>query len=122
MSSPGPTPMNPTSLPTPPATAPTPPVVGTELVEYMRTNRDKTAYILLGLSAVFLVLTIWMAVKGFQTPAGVKKEEKKEEVNPFDPLQKDDKKAEVTDPKRTNYLIGGIGGLAAFLVTAAAGA
>jgi hypothetical protein len=115
--------MNPTSLPTPPANVPTPPVVGTALVEYMRTNRDKTAYILLGLSAVFLVLTIWMSVKAFQPPAaGVKKEEKKEEVNPFDPMARDDKKTEVTDPKRSNYIVGGIAGLAAFLVTAAAGA
>ena len=116
--------MNPTSVPTPPANVPTPPVVGAELVEYMRANRDKTAYALLGLAVLFLGLTVWLAVKAFQTPAAVKEEKKADEANPFDPLNPDkdkDKKAQVTDPKRTNYIIGGIGGLAAFLVCAAAG-
>lgn len=113
--------MNPTVQTSSPV--PTPPVVGTELVEYMRSNRDRTAYWLLGLSVLFLGLTIYMAVKGFQSPAVAVKDEKKEDANPFDPLSKDaDKKAEVTNPKRSNYLIGGIGGLAAFLVTASAGA
>src|SRR5437588_6229578 len=119
--------MNPTtppSPPTPPTTpAPTPPVVGRDLVEYIRTNRDRTAHVLLGLSAIFLVLTIWMAVKGFQTPA-TKTETKKEEItNPLDPFSQDKTKtAEVTDPRRGDYLVGGIGVLAGFLVTAAAGA
>src|SRR5207248_3106059 len=43
-------------------------------------------------------------------------------TNPFDPLNKDKKDVEVSNPKRTNFLIGGIGGLAAFLVCASAGA
>lgn len=115
--------MSPTSEPTPPSPAPTPPVVGRDLVEYIRTNRDTTSYILLGLSVVFLVLTVWLAVRGFQTPPK-KTEEKKDEVgSPFDPLGQDKKSTvEVSDPKRGDYLIGGIGVLAAFLVTAASGA
>jgi hypothetical protein len=120
--------MNPTSEPTPPTPPtptpdPTPPVVGRDLVEYIRTNRDRTAHVLLGLAAAFLVLTIWMAVKGFQQPA-TKTEQKKEEVtNPLDPFsQEKTKPTEVTDPKRGDYLIAGIGVLAGFLVTAAAGA
>ncbi|HJZ53671.1 MAG TPA: Gldg family protein, partial [Gemmataceae bacterium] len=114
--------MNPTSEPTNPTPPPAPPVVGRGLVEYVRTNRDTTAYILLGLSVVFLVLTIVLAVRAFRTPP-TKIGEKPPDTKTFDRFNPEaNKPTEVSNPKRYDYMIGGIGVLAAFLTTAAAGA
>ncbi len=112
--------MNPTTEPTPPA--PTPPVVGSGLVEYVRTNRDTTAYILLAISVLFLVLTIWMAVRGFKTPAS-KASDKPAATNPLDPFNPDaNKPVEITNPKRYDWITGAVASLCGFLVVAACGA
>ena len=115
--------MNPTE-PNSALSAPTPPVVGRDLVEYVRGNRETSAYILFGLSVLFLVLTIWTAVNAFRTPA-MKAGDKPAAANPMDQFNPDkdkDKPAEISNPKRVDWLIGAVAALSGFLVVAAAGA
>src|SRR4051794_30401955 len=101
--------MNPTE-PNSALSTPTPPVVGRDLVEYVRGNRETSAYILFGLSVLFLVLTIWTAVNAFRTPA-TKAGDKPAATNPMDQFNPDkdkDKPAEISNPKRVDWLIGAV--------------
>jgi hypothetical protein len=84
-------------------------------VEFIRTQRQTAAYVFLGLSLVFLVGTIWLAVRAFSV---AKAAEKPAETKPLEPEQP---KAELANPKRPSYMVGWIGALGGFLVTASIG-
>src|SRR5438128_947890 len=115
--------MNPTPFPSPtePPANPDQLPAGQQAVEYIRGQRQNAAYVFLGLSLVFLAATIYLAVQTFRTPsAGA---DKPAAVNPLDPEAPPElPKAEVANPKRTSYMVGWIGTLLGFLITAAAGA
>lgn len=94
-----------------------PPAIGTTVVELVRTQRQQVASVLLGVGGVLLILAVWLGYKAMKpgapdTPAA--------ETNPADP--KDPKPAEVANPKRGDYLVGGLATLAGFLAFASAGA
>ncbi len=113
-----------TMQPTPePSPAPDPtrpggagaPVLAEPLVEFVRTDRPRAAYVLLGLSALLLALCVWAGVSASRTPAG---DDKKKAEDQF--------KIDTEEPKpvqmnRTEYLVGAVLAFAAFLVPLGAG-
>jgi hypothetical protein len=110
--------MNPNPLPTAPAPAPGPEPVGQGLVEFVRTGRPTAAYVLLGLSVVFLGLTIWLAATGIRAPAA-KPDEKPPAANPLDPEAPPP--PELVNPRKGEFLAGAISTGLAFLTTALVG-
>lgn len=106
--------MDPTIPPTPPT--PTPATTPEPLVEFIRTRRSTAAHVCLALAAAFLILTIWLAVKGFRASAVPEK--------PADTAgapELPDIKPEVINPNRGDYLVGGIGALIGFVTLATIG-
>jgi hypothetical protein len=111
--------MNPNPSPTPAPTEPAgPPAEGQAVVEFVRTRRQAAAYVFLALSLVFLVATIYLAVRAFRSPAVVDKPAATRlgEENPPEPS-----KVEVANPNRSSYMIGWLGCLTGFLVTGLVG-
>jgi len=107
--------MNPTT-PVPPTAAP----AGQSMVDFVRSQRQTAAYVFLGLSALFLIGTIFLAVRAFRVPAAVEKPaETKAEDEEKPPLELP--KAEVANLKRPSYMVGWIGCLAGFLITVTIG-
>ena len=104
--------------PTPASAAP--PVIGTAVVEFVRTQRQQVASLLLGLGAALLILTVWLGFKAMK-PGAPPADAPLAETNPLDPTAPP-KPAEVVNPKRGDYLVGGVAAMAGFLVFATAGA
>lgn len=103
-----------------PPTAPGP-AAGLGLVEFVRTGRPAAAYVLLGLSALFLAGTVFLASRAYRTakaadPAAAAA------VDPLNPDAAPPPPVEVADPKKGDYQAGAVLAAAAFLVTAAGGA
>jgi hypothetical protein len=98
-----------------PTTPHAPPPAGQPLVEFVRTNRATAAYLLLGLAAVLLIGSAWLAYRGFRGARA--------EAAPETPLATtpDAPKPEITDLKRGDFVVGWVASLTAFLATAAAG-
>jgi hypothetical protein len=92
------------------------------VVDFVCKQRQNVAYLFLGLSVLCLIATIFLATRAFKAaPADpTKTEEKKadEEKPPIPELPK----AEAANPKKPSYMVGWIGGLFAFLITATVGA
>lgn len=108
-----------------PTPEPTPaPALSRTTIDIFRTNRETVAYVLLGLSVVFLILTIWLAYRGFRTPE-IKPEskptEKTDQKTAPGELPKLETPAEAVNIGKGDYLVGGLATLVGFLVTAAAG-
>jgi hypothetical protein len=91
-----------------PPTAPGPRPAGEGLVEWVRASRPAAAYVLLGLSALFLAATVWLAVRAARTTTA--------EAAPGEPP------TVLADPKAGDYTAAWVGTLYGFLVTAGAGA
>jgi hypothetical protein len=108
------TPTDPISAP--PVQAPN---SGQPVVEFIRTQRQTAAYLFLGLSAAFLVLTIFLAAKAFRTPESAKTDETKQNEKAETPPELP--KPEVANPKRPSYMVGWIGALFGFLITVSVG-
>jgi hypothetical protein len=110
-----------------PNTQPSPPSVPAGLntrpepvVDFIRNDRQMAAYILLGLSIVFLAATVWLAAKSFRAPRS--EEPDKTAEKSLDPLNPELPKPEVTDPGRNDYTVGWIACMAAFVALAGQGA
>jgi hypothetical protein len=76
------------------------------LVEFIRADRQRTAYILLGLSAVLLVLCGWTAVMSNRGAAGAEEKENKKADEP--PPDDDAAKSKVKAPDRDEYVAGAV--------------
>ena len=115
---------NPDPLPTSsdpiPSTVPGPAAAGPGIVEFVRTQRQNAAYVLLALSLAFLGTTIWLAVKGFKSQPTTVEAKPDKPDDPFNP-DSDPSKTETINPNRGPYLVGAIGTLVGFLVTAGVG-
>jgi hypothetical protein len=103
----------PESTPAPAGAAP--PVVGESLVEFVRADRQRTAYILLGISILLLALCFWAAWTASKTSAAP---EKKDD-SPF-PMETEDVKTKA--PNRSEYIVGALVAGLGVLVTVGAGA
>lgn len=103
------------------STAPDPAApTGQPVVEFIRGQRQNAAYVFLGLSALLLVGTILLAVRAFRTTAATA--EKPADTKTLDPESPPElPKTEIADPKRSSYMVGWIGGLLGFLITASIG-
>lgn len=86
----------PEAAPTP---AGAPPVVGESLVEFVRADRQRAAFILMGVAALLLAVCGWAAWTASKTPAAP---EKKEES----PLQVEE--PAVKNPHRSDYIVGAL--------------
>ena len=99
--------------PAPPADPSSTPA-GQGLVEWVRASRPAAAYVLLGLSVLFLGAAVTLAVRSLR------------KIDPPDPpagaLAPDEKPAPIADPKAGDYLTGAIGAGYGFLVAAVVGA
>lgn len=98
-----------------------PPVTGQPVVEFIRTQRQNAAYLFLGLSILCLVGTIFLAVRAFKAPASTEKSEETKKLDDEKPPLPELPKAEASNLNKSGYMVGWIGGLAAFLVTASVG-
>jgi hypothetical protein len=83
--------------------------VGESLVEFVRADRQRSAYILLVIAALLLAVCGWAAWTASRTPPAEKK--------PESPLQIEEPEEKVRNPNRNEYIVGsllaGLGALAA---------
>ncbi len=90
------------------------------VVDFVRGQRQTTAYFFLGLSVLFLVATVLLAVRAFRVPkADTEPASATKSLDPEAPPEPP--KPEVSDPKRSSYMVGGVGTLAGFMVTVTGG-
>jgi hypothetical protein len=111
-------------VPTPTSTEPAAPSpTGFDVAEYVRTNRQNAGMFLLILSVVFLVLSAWTILRVTRStvanePDKLKKsDEKKSELDPVS----EETATKVSDPHRTDYLLGSLAAITLFLVTSGGG-
>ncbi len=90
------------------------------LVEYIRTQRQTAAYVMLGLSIGLLILTIVFAIRGFKTEPAKVDENAPAEVDPLNPDAPPTPKS-IADPKQGDYRIAALASALAFLATGAVG-
>jgi hypothetical protein len=94
-------------------TPPPNPAAGAPLVEYVRSQRQNAAYMLIGLGVLLLALTVFLGFKAFRASATPEKPaDKPLAENPFDPERLDQTKppGEGT-AQRTQYIFGWVGTL-----------
>ncbi|HUR52517.1 MAG TPA: Gldg family protein, partial [Gemmataceae bacterium] len=97
-----------------------PPAIGSGVVELVRTRRQEVAYGLLAFAAAFLLLAVWMGFKAMK-PGAASADAPAAEINPLD-AKEPAKPLEIANPKRGDYLVGGLAVLNGFLVLATVGA
>jgi hypothetical protein len=113
--------MQPTPEPTPAASPSAPasaPVVADQLVEFVRADRQRAAYIMLGIGAVLLALCAWTAITAYKTPPAPP-EKKKAEEQP--PAEDELSKPKVKNPSQEEYLVGALLAAAACLAAVGVG-
>ncbi|QJW96967.1 Gldg family protein [Frigoriglobus tundricola] len=85
------------------------------LVEFIRTDRQTTGYVLAGLSALLLVLAAWTVYKAAR-PVDAAEPDKPKKAD--DPFSLDESPVKVKDPGRNDFIVGAVDAVAAFVVTA----
>ena len=92
-----------------PATTPTNPAAADALVDLFRTQRQNVGFFLATLSVLFLASTAFLFYQGYREPAAAEKKEKSNIEKQFEPDNPESKlDEEKVNPKRTDYLLGGI--------------
>ena len=104
--------MQPTPGDTP---GPNPNAAPGSLVEFIRTDRQTTGYVLAGLSALLLALAAWTVYKAARPADGAEPDKQKKAD---DPLSMEESTLKVKDPGRNDFIVGAIDAVAAFLITA----